>query len=132
MSSIRMYKNKFNRLMESPLGNVKPLLNEQPDITTITTTIKPMSRVGNAYRGINLSNGMSIGMEVSNENFKRYDLDITGKNDREIRRLINMIEEKGGIKVKSEQDSRIKKEDGITKEVSFILPEDFDFKNLNV
>jgi len=118
--------------MESPLGNVKPLLNEQPDITTITTTIKPMSRVGNAYRGINLSNGMSIGMEVSNENFKRYDLDITGKNDREIRRLINMIEEKGGIKVKSEQDSRIKKEDGITKEVSFILPEDFDFKNLNV
>jgi hypothetical protein len=40
MNTIREYKNRFNQLMESTIGNVKPLVSEQEDTDSLEYLIK--------------------------------------------------------------------------------------------
>lgn len=46
MENIEQYINRFNSLMESKIGDVKPLISEQSTPTTTTTTTTPPSTTG--------------------------------------------------------------------------------------
>ena len=98
MKNIEQYKRRFYKLMESTIGDVKPLISEQPERPVPTPTPTPNPAFSNQSNKGYLGSALSVHKVSAGENLtsiaKKYDVTVD-----EILKSNPQIKDKNMIKV---------------------------------
>ena len=67
MRNINEYKRRFNTLLESTMGNVKPLISEAPEFEEFVVPTLDMVKATDAYHFVKREDGSSVGKEMTHK-----------------------------------------------------------------
>ena len=67
MRNINEYKRRFDTLLESTMGNVKPLISEAPEFEEFVVPTLDMVKATNAYHFVEREDGSSVGEKITHK-----------------------------------------------------------------